>query len=409
MIAVCIVVFDRFQHVVEQIRCWNMCETQGAELVIIHNYANQADKESYKAFCDEAGVKIIQRVNIGFDIGAFQDVCRKRLPGFPDYEYIIWICDDALIMRKDFIKQYLDCFKHFKVGVAALEISKAVRTHIRTTGFAIRREVAEKLQFPADPITTKEQCYFFEHRGGPHIFLDQVIRLGYKAVQVSPVQTACFWDSGFKKYRNREKEHYQLFPREAQSKGKVAFICPVYNSYPEIISSLINQTHKNWHLFLIHDGPSSMDINSIVNATKDPRITYVETPERQGNWGHGYRREYLEKLKESDFDYIVITNADNHHTPTYCEYLLKGFTNGQVAVYHDQMIHSYLGWGIINCKLQQGYLDCAGVMVRKDVACEIGWRDVEAHSADWLYFNDIIKKYGAKRFGVVKGCLLSHN
>lgn len=409
MIVVACIVYDRFQNVLEWVRCWNMCETQGAQLVIIHNYANQSDKQSYKEFCDKAGIKIIQRENIGYDIGAMQDVFRNRLPEFPDYQFLIWCCDDALPMRKDFIKQYTDHFKNFKVGVAALEISPSVRNHIRTTGFAIRKEVAEKLQFPVDPITTKEQCYFFEHRGGPAIFLDQVYRLGYKAVQVSPINSACFWDSGFKKYRNREKEHYNLFPRPAQSKGKVAFICPIYNSYPEIISSLINQTHKDWHLFLIHDGPSSMDLSRIVEAAKDPRITYIETTVRLGNWGHSYRREWLEKLKTSDFDYVVITNADNHHAPTYCEYLLKGFTNGQVAVYHDQMVHSYLGWGIINCRLQQGYLDCAGVMVRKDVACEIGWRDVEAHSADWLYFNDIIKKYGLKKFGVVKGCLLSHN
>lgn len=409
MIVIAVIVYDRFDNIKEWVRCWAMCETQGAQLVIIHNYDSIEAREAYYAFCQEAGILYIPHENIGFDIGRFQDVCRNRLEGFPDYEYLIWCCDDSLPMRKDFVKQYVDHFKNPKVGVAALEISKSVRNHIRTTGFAVRKELAERLQFSADPIITKQDCYLFEHRGGSTIFLDQVLRLGYKAVQVSPVDSACFWDSGFKKYRNREKEHYQLFPRPAQSKGKVAFICPVYNSYPEVISSLINQTHKDWRLFLIHDGPSSMDIKAIVEATRDQRITYIETEARRGNWGHSYRKEYLEKLKDSDFDYIVITNADNHHAPTYCEYLLRGFTNGQVAVYHDQMVHSYLGWGIINCKLQQGYVDCAGVMVRKDVACEIGWRDVEAHSADWLYFNDIIQKYGAKKFGVVKGCLLSHN
>lgn len=409
MIVVALVVYDRFDNVKEWVRCWAMCETQGAQLVIIHNYDSQEAKEAYSQFCAEAGVLYIPHENIGFDIGRFQDVCRNRLEGFPDYKYLIWCCDDSLPMRKDFIKQYLDQVKRPGVGCAALEISKAVRTHIRTTGFCVPKHVAERLQFAADPITTKEHCYQFEHRGGTNIFLDQVVRMGLRAVQVAPIQTACFWDSGFKKYRPRDKEHYQLFPKPSQAKGKIAFICPIYNSYPEIISSLINQTHKDWHLFLIHDGPSSMDIKSIVAATRDKRITYTETETRLGNWGHGYRKEYLQKLKTSDFDYIVITNSDNHHMPTYCEYLLKGFTNGQVAVYHDQMVHSYLGWGIINCKLQQGYLDCAGVMVRKDVACEIGWQEVEAHSADWLYFNDIIKKYGAQKFAVVKGCLLSHN
>lgn len=408
-IVVAVVVFDRFQNIVEWVRCFNMCETSNSELVIIHNYANEPDKQSYKEFCDHAGVRIIQRVNVGFDIGAFQDVCRNRLEGFPEYDFLIWVTDDALPMRKDFIKQYMDQFKNPRVGVAALEISKAVRLHIRTTGFAIRKEVADKLQFVADPITTKEQCYQFEHRGGTNIFLDQVVRMGYKAVQVAPVDSACFWDSGFKKYKNREREHYNLFPRPAQTNAKVAFICPIYNSYPEIISSLINQTHKNWVLYLIHDGPSTVDIKSIVAATGDKRIIYSETSERRQHWGHPIRKEYLDKLKTSDFDYICVTNGDNFHAPTYCEYLLKGFTNGQVATYCAQMSHSYIGWKIIDCRLQQGYVDCAGVMIRKDVACAVGWPDVEAHSADWIYFKTIIDKYGADKFAKVEGCLLSHN
>jgi hypothetical protein len=406
---VAVVVYDRFQNILEWVRCWNLCETQGSELVIIHNYANEADKESYKVFCQGAGVTYVPRENVGYDVGAFADVCRNRLPGFPDYEFLLWVCDDALPMRKDFIKQYLDCFKHFKVGVAALEISKAVRTHIRTTGFAIRKEVAEKLQFPADPITTKEQCYFFEHRGGPHIFLDQVIRLGYKAVQVSPVQTACFWDSGFKKYRNREKEHYQLFPRPAQGTAKIAFICPVYQSHPQIISSLINQTHQNWVLYLIHDGENITGLQKLVDTINDPRIIYTETAYRAQHWGHLWRRQWIEKMKGTDVDYICVTNADNQHVPTYCEYMLKGFTNGQVATYCAQMSHSYLGWKIIECRLQQGYLDAAGVLVRADVATAIGWPDVEAHSADWTYFKAIIDKYGANKFAKVPGMLLVHN
>jgi hypothetical protein len=48
-------------------------------------------------------------------------------------------------------------------------------------------------------------------------------------------------------------------------------------------------------------------------------------------------------------------------------------------------------------------------MIRKEVACEAGWPDIEAHSADWKYFENIIKKYGADKFARVEGMLLSHN
>jgi hypothetical protein len=233
--------------------------------------------------------------------------------------------------------------------------------------------------------------------------------MGLVTRQLSDISVACFWDSGFKRYKNREKEHYMIFPKEAQSTGKVAFICPVYNSYPEIISSLINQTHKNWILYLIHDGENSTGLRKLIEHINDPRIIYTETAERVSKWGHPLRQEYLNKLKNSDFDYVVITNADNFHAPTYCEYMLRGFTNGQVATFCSEMTHSYVAWGVIKCRLQQGFLDCAGVMIRKDVACSVGWQNVEAHSADWLFFNDIITKYGADKFAMVPGNLLVHN
>ncbi len=408
-IVVACVVFDRFNNILELVRCWNLCETGDAKLVIIHNYENLEAKESYEKFCNEAGIQYIGNKNIGFDIGRLQDVCRDRLPGFPDYDYLIWIADDSVIMRKDFIKQYIDKFEDPKVGCVAMEISKEVKLHIRTTAFCIPKKVASNLKFYNDTIETKGECYLFEHRHPEDTFLQQIERMGLKAVQVSYLDNSPFWDSGHRKTKSRLKEHQVLFPNPEQSPKKVAFICPVYNTYPEIISSLINQTHDNWHLFLIHDGPSKLNICEIVKATNDPRIEYIETETRVGNWGHRLRRDWIQKLKDTDFDYVTVTNADNFHAPNYCEQMIKGFTNGEVAVYHSQMIHSYINWGVINCKLQQGYLDSAGVMVRKDVAVNVGWNDITAHSADWLYFEAIIKKHGAHKFGKVQGCLLSHN
>lgn len=407
-IVVCVVVYDRFYNIVEWVRCWAMCEYNNAQLVVIHNYANESDLDSYRSFCSDSGITYIPRINIGFDIGAFQDVCRNRLDGFPDFDYLIWCTDDNIPMRKDFVHQYTQRMIS-NVAVVAMAISKNVRLHIRTTGFAIKKEAALKLQFVADPVVTKEQCYHFEHRGGKETFLDQIVKMGYRAVQLTEINDACFWDTGFKKYKSREKEHYNLFPRPSQSNAKIAFICPVYNSFPEIISSLINQTHRNWVLHLIHDGENSTGLRKLIEHINDPRILYTETEYRAQNWGHLWRQKWLQKLKGSDVDYICVTNADNFHSPNYCEQMLKGFTNGQVATYCAQMSHSYINWRIIDCKLQQGYVDSAGVLVRADVATSIGWPDVEAHSADWLYFKAIIDRHGAEKFAKVEGMLLVHN
>jgi len=73
------------------------------------------------------------------------------------------------------------------------------------------------------------------------------------------------------------------------------------------------------------------------------------------------------------------------------------------------MVHSYKTWQVIPCSLRLGFIDCAGVMARKDVAHEVGWRDTQSHSSDWTYFNDIIQKYGADKWTKVQGCLLIHN
>ena len=146
-VVVAVIAYDRFYNVVEWVRCWNLCAKQDAQLVIVHNYANDGDRESYQAFCAEAGVSYIPRHNIGFDIGAFQDVARNRLEGFPEFDYLIWCTDDVLPMRKDFVYQYLQQ----KADVAAMHLSPSVRLHIRTTGFGITREALNKMQFPADP------------------------------------------------------------------------------------------------------------------------------------------------------------------------------------------------------------------------------------------------------------------
>lgn len=409
MTVVALVIYDRFDNLAEWIRCWNMCETEGAHLVVIHNFESSVARDVYSTHCAEAGVTYISRDNIGYDIGAFQDVCRKRLVGFPEYNRLIWVTDDTLPMRRDFIMQYTNELNS-EVGCVAMQLSYERKIHIRTTGFCITRETAEKLEFHCDPIVTKEDCWQFEHRHESKTFLHQLFDMELSVVQIEDdVRVSPLWDTGHNIKHKREEEHYLIFPKPAPSNKKVAVICPIYNSYPEIVSSMINQTHRNWHLFLIHDGKSTKNIKAIVDAAADSRITYEETEVRRQSWGNYLRQEWLEKLKDSDFDYIVVTNADNQHFPTYCEYMINGFQEDTVGVYCEKMIHSYTGWNIIDCKLAQGYLDAAGMMVRKDVACEVGWKHVKAHSGDWLYFKEMIDKYGEDKFVKVKGVLFSHN
>jgi len=415
-IIVAVIVYDRFDNIKEWIRCWSQCDIGNAALVIIHNYENEQARESYMYFCGQSGIHYVPRKNIGYDIGAFQDVCRQRLTGFPDFDYLIWCTDDTIPMRKDFIGAFVSGVKD-KTAVTCMELSKEVKPHIRTTGFCIRKETALRIKFPAEPIKTKEDCWQFEHRS-ESAFYEQIRKMGLNASQITPIQQAPVWDSGqmkAKKQNNRKEEHYTAFPVKEQSKKKITFIALIYNSYPEILSSLINQTHQEWELIIIHDGPETYHISKIVQVANDPRITYIQTKERKQNWGHHWRRWALSELKEGrlskESDFVVITNSDNWYAPTFCEQMVKGFLvrPNAVATYTSHMIHSYTGWNLINCSPKQGFIDSGNVMVKREVACEIGWNDIDRHSSDWYYFEEIIKKYGVDKFVPVKGVLFSHN
>jgi hypothetical protein len=399
LIVIC--VYNREQNIKQWLHCWHQCNSD-AHLIIIHNVDGE------ERFNIPDGITYIRRQNIGFDIGAFQDVCMNNLNGFPQlWDKLLWIADDTIPMQKDFDRPYWDLLD--TNDCVAMEISPHVKRHIRTTGFAITKKISETLTFPAYPVTTKQQCYEFEHLS-KQAFYEQVTAVGGKVVMVADQKNSPLFDTGYhRRIKEREQHHYHIFGRPGEkpiTEATVCFICPAYNAHPYIIESLQAQTHKNWKLYLVHDGPNETGLKEYVENINDPRIIYYETETRSSNWGHSIRSEWLQKVEG---DYVVITNQDNYHVPVFIEYMLRGFTHDSAATYCSDMVHSYKAWQIIPCSLRRGYLDCAGVMVKLDKAKACGWNDVTSHSADWFYFKDLITKYTPYSFKRVTGCLLIHN
>lgn len=404
---VCVVVYNRYHHLRHWIQCWHKCEQRGAQLVVIHN--TDDPDPIYEEVCKEPGITYIQRANVGYDIGAFQDVCRNRLKGLPVWDRILWMTDDTFPMTPDFTLPFHQALDNPEVGVACMELSPYVTMHVRTTGFMIERKVAELLTFPVERILTKQHCYLFEHRGQKKILYSQVKAMGLDCVMVETRETSPMWDIGYHRRLDRLEEHVRLFG-PIDLNDRILIICPVYKNYPQIASSMLMQTHTNWKLMLVHDGPDEANVRSLV--PNDPRIEWKETGKRGGCWGHYIRSIGIDIYGEHHgFDYIVVTNPDNYHAPVYLEYLLRGFYErpNSVAVYHSQMVHSYKAWKVIDCRLEQGFIDCAGVMVRAWAAKSAGWNDISSHSADWTYFYDLMQKFGTHRFHKVEGCLLTHN
>lgn len=399
---VAIIVYNRFDNLKLWLTCWDKCDKTDAELVVIHNYDLPADMAVYSQICDKHKVRHIARINKGFDIGVFKDVCQDVIK--LEYDNLLWITDDTIPMSKDFVKQFTSKLSN-EVGLTCMEIANyRAPLHVRTTGFCITEEVAEKLTF--NDIKTKEDCYFFEHRGGDKTLMRQVELMGKKCVQISPLETSPLWDTHNRAQLKRMAEHQKVFASEP----KVIIICPVYgDTYPQIISSLICQTYKNWELYLVHDGKATEGFKAFKDLYPDNRVFLYEETEHSGNYGHAIRAKYLKALSYRS-EYVIISNIDNYYMPVFLEKAIESLQANPraVATYCSQIVHNYTGFKVMNCRLQRGLIDCGQVMLKFDEAASVGWNSLD-HSADWFFFEDVAKKYGGNSFVRFDGCYFVHN
>jgi hypothetical protein len=208
--------------------------------------------------------------------------------------------------------------------------------------------------------------------------------------------------------------------RRKHKQRQVAIIAPFFEYYPIVAPSMVCQRHQNWKLFLIHDGPCPQVykdmLESLVKA--DDRINFLEIEKCKGVWGHEIRERMIERIGKGevapDADYIMITNGDNYHCPCQLDQLISGFQHDRiVAVAHDGLAHNYQNWSLLPLhasgqRIVLGHIDIAQILIRKDVAYEIGWHDM-SHSSDWTLINAILTKYGQQNFPIIPGMYAVHN
>ena len=148
---IAIIVYNRFENIERWINCWKKCDQTDAELVIIQSVDRYQDTPIQK-LCKDTKTKYFRRLNKGMDIGALAQVCRGEIRNFPDFDRLLWITDDVIPMRKDFVKVFTQ-----GDGLNCMEISsKNAPLHVRTTGFCITREIAKKLV--VGKLETKIDC-----------------------------------------------------------------------------------------------------------------------------------------------------------------------------------------------------------------------------------------------------------
>ncbi len=265
---VAIIVWNRFENLKLWINCWKQCESAGAELVVVHN--RETDNDKYLQLCKDNGIRYVPRENKGFDIGAFQDVCKERLAGFPnDWINLIWCTDDCIPMQKNFVQQYLD--KLNGGYIPCYEISDVVKRHIRTTGFMVTKEISKKLIFPKDPIENREDCYTFEHKSKDALY-EQIIGMGKKPLMINAdLRLSPLWDSGVRGNLKLMGKHEEFFPP-----AKV----PAQNIVVDSVLDKLAIQHKSDKCSLYHNYAVKYD--KILSPFRESFLSVLEIGVSQG-------------------------------------------------------------------------------------------------------------------------------
>lgn len=297
---VVIIVWNRFENLRLWVNAWKQCITTDAEMVVIHNL--ESDNSKYEHLCKDNGITYVPRVNKGFDIGAFQDVCKERLANFPNnWENLIWITDDCFPMQTNFVQQFLSKLK--EGYLPCYEISDVSKRHIRTTGFLITKDISKKLFFPRDPIATRQDCYQFEHKSRDAVF-EQVRRLGYKPIMIAnDLKLSPLWDSGVRGHLNLMGKHEEVFS-------------PVKSSVPEIV---------------VHSVLNDMAIKH--KSDKSSRF-------------HNYAVKYdkiLASYKESFLSVLEIGVASGQSIKMWTDYFTKATIHGADISKASEACESYSG------------------------------------------------------------------
>jgi glycosyltransferase involved in cell wall biosynthesis len=161
-----------------------------------------------------------------------------------------------------------------------------------------------------------------------------------------------------------------------------------------LIDSFILQTDKRWKMHVVHDGPATDGVLSIMKLYKDdPRILFKETPVRQNQYGHPIRKMMLKELTGEKDDFVLITNDDNYYVPTFVSDFLSK-TKRAGMVYCDTL-HSYMQYKVLYTRLKVNYIDMGSFIVRLDIAKSVGFISMKLN-ADGLYAEQCVRVCNAR-------------
>lgn len=152
-----------------------------------------------------------------------------------------------------------------------------------------------------------------------------------------------------------------------------------------LIDSFLLQTNTNWEMTIVYDGKAPESVLDILNLYNDLRLVFVETPTRNGLWGHPNRREYLSLLPPAK-DYVLLTNDDNYYVPRFVELMLEA-CGDNVGIVMCDTVHSHYNYNLHKSFPREGNIDMGAFIVRQDVAVTVGFNH-SGRGADGKYAED---------------------
>lgn len=149
----------------------------------------------------------------------------------------------------------------------------------------IRRDVAERLEFPADPITDCHQCGHFEFKS--HNMLRQVRDMGFEAVFLNENDKRVIWDSHHEGWENRLHEFpcqdiNDIFQFYGTDKWSLHSYGPLYDTilkpYRQTAQRILEIGVQNgfslraWRDYFHQADIHGVDVNPAAMIINEPRI-----------------------------------------------------------------------------------------------------------------------------------------
>ncbi|SRR5579871_4165525 len=202
-------------------------------------------------------------------------------------------------------------------------------------------------------------------------------------------------------------EHQNPFwkPLAVPGNPKVSLAVATYRQTNELaclLYSLKAQTYRNWEAIVVHDGPG-YEARALVESIGDPRIYFIETPQRKGHFGHPWRSLGIEVCTG---DYIGLSNGDNYYVPVYFEWMLHALVTGNADFAYCDMLHSHHHWAYVPSSPRKGGLDLGAWIARAGLVKGTPWRDL-GFAGDGTFIDDLVAK--ARGIVHISKALFVHN